>query len=117
MATFFVFSDESGSYKEIRGDKFVKKTPFYVRASLIMDSNDWLQLKDEFYKLKESYQIPIGIEIKWSDMWILKKHQEKGEPLKSKNLLSLEDIPVDHLLKFVIESLSLLSKCRFCKIF
>lgn len=55
MSVFFAFSDESGKYKKERTDKFISKNPFYCRSAVLLEAQDWIQLKDEFHRLKKKH--------------------------------------------------------------
>ena len=116
MATYFVFSDETGCYKQIRNDKFLKAHPFFIRASLIINSNDWLMLNQKFYQVKKCYGIPAENEVKWSYIWSLKKDRENETLSKDKDYYFLKDFTEDNLIEFVKSCLGLLTECSYCKI-
>jgi hypothetical protein len=65
MSILFEFSDESGDYKQDRTEKFNQKTPYYVRATLLLNASDWKELYNRFHYVKKKYKLPSK-EIKWS---------------------------------------------------
>jgi hypothetical protein len=118
MPVFFAFSDESGKYKKERSDKFILKNPFYCRSVVLLEAGDWIKLKEEFYRLKKDL-LDIGHqqEVKWSYIWSLFKHSQKGEGVpKNKPYIYLRNHSLDLLVDFIRKVLQLLSECRSCRI-
>ena len=66
MEAYFAFTDESGQYQRIRGEKFNKAHPFYVRSAVIISWPDYLQLQDGIDKIKTSFNLDPKVEVKWS---------------------------------------------------
>jgi len=118
MPVFFGFSDESGKYKKDRSDKFISKNPYYCRSAVILESHDWLKLREEFYLLKKNFlNIDRQQEVKWSYIWSLYKHRQKGETIPpNKPYISLCHHPLDKLVEFIRRVLRLLNECRDCRI-
>jgi len=118
MPVFFAFSDESGKYKKERTDKFILKNPFYCRSVVILEAGDWIKLKDEFYHLKKDLlDIDHQQEVKWSYIWSLFKHSQKGEEVpKNKPYFYLRNHSLDLLINFIRKVLQFLSECRSCHI-
>ena len=118
MAVFFGFSDESGKYKKERSDKFISKNPFYCRSVVILEAHDWMKLRNKFYLLKKNF-LKIGREqeVKWSYIWSLYKHFQKGEPIpQNKPYFALGDHPLDKLVDFIRKVLQLLKECQSSRI-
>ena len=67
MDGYYVFSDECGSYQMKRSNKYIISHPFYVRASVIIDFDDYIKLENECGLLKEKHEINPNVEIKWSE--------------------------------------------------
>lgn len=116
MATYFVFSDEAGCYKKERNNKFLKANPFFIRASLIIDSSDWIKLNRRFNQVKKSYGLPPEKEVKWSYIWSLQKDRKNGKLSEDKAYYFLKDFTEDQLLSFVTVCLGLLKECSYCKV-
>jgi hypothetical protein len=116
MSVYFVFSDESGCYEKIRNDNFIRAHPFYCRASLIIDSDDWVSLKEKIYKLKKDYGIPLENEVKWSYLWSLKKDKMNDTLNNTKDYYFLKDFSYDHLFDYIKCCLESLIKCSYCKL-
>ena len=118
MPVFFAFSDESGKYKKERSNKFISKNPFYCRAAVILEVHDWIKLKDEFYLLKKDLlHIDPKHEVKWSYIWSLFKHFQKGERIpQNKPYFSLRNHSLDELIEFIRRVLQLLNECRSCRV-
>jgi hypothetical protein len=118
MPVFFAFSDESGKYKKERSDKFILKNPFYCRSVVLLEAGDWIKLKEEFYRLKKDF-LDIGHqqEVKWSYIWSLFKHSQKGERVPTnKPYFYLRNHSLDLLVDFIRKVLQLLSECISCRI-
>jgi hypothetical protein len=118
MPVFFAFSDESGKYKKDRTDKFISKNPFYCRSVVLLEAGDWIGLRDKFLSLKKKL---LGIdheqEVKWSYIWSLFKHSQKGERVpKNKPYFYLRHHSLDLLVDFIRKVLQSLSECRSCRI-
>jgi len=117
MATYFVFSDEAGGYKEKRDQRYLKGHPYYVRSAVIISDKDWIILKASFLSLKEKHSLPTNREIKWNYIWSLKQHRERGEEvIKEKRYYFLKDVSNKTLISFVSDCCNLLCNCEFCKL-
>ena len=118
MSVFFAFSDESGKYKEERTDKFVSKNPYYCRATVIMDAEEWTRLLEDFGLLKKDLlNVNLQQDIKWSYIWSLYRHFQKGERISSKKpYFCLRNHSLDTLIDFIRQTLQLLSSCKTSRI-
>ena len=117
MATYFVFSDESGEYRANPTDSFCKRRPYYVRSAVILSVEDWALLRGKYIELKGEYNLPIDKEIKWSYLWSLTKHYSNQELIPTdKSYHFLKDYKLSTLYDFVTESCGLSSECSFCRI-
>ena len=67
--TYFVFTDEAGSYTKQPSESFRRSHPFYIRSSVRLSADDYRLFQNELQELNKNYPIPIGEEIKWSDLW------------------------------------------------
>jgi hypothetical protein len=118
MPVYFGFSDESGKYKRERSDKFISKNPFYCRSAVILEAHDWMKLREKFYLLKKNF-LKIGRHqpVKWSYIWSLYKHLQKGERIPpNKPYFPLRHHPLDKLVDFIRRVLRLLCECQSCRI-
>jgi hypothetical protein len=118
MPVFFGFSDESGKYKKERSDKFVSKNPFYCRSAVILEAHDWMKLEEKFYSLKRNF-LKIGRQqaVKWSYIWSLYKHFQKGEGIPpNKPYFALRNHALDKLVDFIRKILQLLCECHSCRL-
>jgi hypothetical protein len=115
--TYFCFSDENGDYKRDMTPKQLRRHPFYVRTTLIMNAGEWKKLNSGFRKLKEKYELPRSKEIKWSYLWSLRhfKKSEKAIPDK-KDFKFLEHFDYHDLINFVNESLALIHEIKKKKV-
>lgn len=116
MSVFFVFSDEAGCYRQHRFERFLMAHPFYVRAYLIIDANDWTKLNSQYFSVKEKYGISKDKEIKWSYIWSLRKSKEKGTLSEKDVYYFLKDFEEEDLIDFVKECLGILKCCSCCKL-
>lgn len=118
MPVFFAFSDESGKYKKERSDKFISKNPFYCRASVLLETGEWVGLRKEFTLLKKGMlNVSTEQDIKWSYIWSLYKHLQKGERISArKPYFPLRSHSLDTLIEFIRHTLKLLSECRTSRI-
>lgn len=117
MTTYFVFSDEAGGYKEQRDKRYLQGNPYYVRAAIVIDVEDWIKLKDKFLKLKAEYDLPLDREIKWNYIWLLEQHRRHGEEIpRNKHYYFLRDISTNQLVKFISDSCELVCECDYCSL-
>ena len=66
---YSIFTDEAGAYKAQTTPDFRKRHPFYVRSNVIISMDDYMEFQKEMQTLNGMYEIPVGEEIKWSDLW------------------------------------------------
>ena len=118
MPIFFTFSDESGKYKKERTDKFISKNPYYCRSAVLLEAQDWIKLRDKFFRLKKDFLfIKPQQEVKWSYIWSLFKHHQKAEKIpQNKPYYSLRNFSLDKLIEFIRRILQLLNECQSCRI-
>ncbi|MFQ6070451.1 MAG: DUF3800 domain-containing protein [Candidatus Aminicenantales bacterium] len=118
MPVFFLFSDAAGKYKKERSDKFISKNPFFCRASLIIEAGDWMRLREEFVRLKKKFlSLKDTEDVKWSYIWSLYKHRQKGERIReNKPYYHLRSHSLDRLVEFVCKALQLIGECESTKL-
>ena len=109
MAIFFAFSDESGNYKQNRNHRFNLLNPYYIRASFIMDGEDWHYLDSIFWDLKREYSIPQTIEVKYSDLWTLQQYHNHPQREVDTRLRNIIDQPIERLIEFIESAVALLN--------
>jgi hypothetical protein len=109
MTIYFAFSDESGNYKEERYQRFNQKNPYYIRASFIIQGNEWQSLDKFFWNLKREYHIPPTDEIKYSDLWTLIEHQNHPNRRIDERIRFLTRYSIDELKVFVERAIALLT--------
>jgi len=66
---YLVFTDEAGAYKAQTTPEFRKRHPFYVRSNVMISMDDYRDFQKEMQTLNGMYEIPVGEEVKWSDLW------------------------------------------------
>jgi len=111
--TYFCFSDESGDFYTDMSDKSIKRHPYYIRSSLIINSQEWSILNSEMLKLKELYSFKSTDEIKWSYLHSIKIAETNGAKNSKKNKFDFFDCSFKKCLEFVEESLDLLNKLEY----
>jgi hypothetical protein len=115
--TFFCFSDEFGDYKPNMSEKQINSHPIYLRSTLIINSNEWKQLNNAFLLLKEEYNIPRHVEVKWSNLWSSRQAQLHSKTIQpGSSLWNLKEFDYHHLVQFVNRSVELITKLKFKKI-
>lgn len=111
MPIFFAFSDESGGYRTDRTERYLEKHPYYVRATYVIEAEEWKKLNNDFLLLKDRYNLPRDKEVKWSYIWSLRSHQQYKKVVPaSKPYHFLSEIDYFTLLEFVDNALSLLNR-------
>ena len=111
--TYFCFSDECGCYNPQMSPNQLKSHPFYIRTTLIMNSCEWKELNDKFRKLKEEFSIPLSKELKWANIWTLKKLQEQHKTISAKSDIKyLERYDYCKLIEFVGKALALINSLK-----
>ena len=66
---YLIFTDEAGAYKGQTTPEFRKRHPFYVRSNVMISRDDYRDFQKEMQTLNGMYEIPVGEEVKWSDLW------------------------------------------------
>lgn len=108
METFFAFTDESGQYQKIRSVKFNRTHPFYVRSTVIISLNDYVQLQNGIDEIKVSYGLNPRTEIKWSHY---------GSSLKGNYTRIPHQLTSDQLVEYYSKSLALLCSLNSVSIY
>ncbi len=85
---FIVFSDEAGIYNRSLKEKSINRHPFYIRGNLFIGISDYKIIQEQFLKITQKYNIPLDLEIKWSDLYFLK--HGKNEKLKEYKYVDIE---------------------------
>lgn len=80
--SYFVFTDEAGTYTKRPSEPFRRSHPFYIRSSVLISVDDYRVLQQELKELNTEYGIPTGEEIKWSDLWEASKGKYRQGFLK-----------------------------------
>lgn len=108
--TYFCFSDECGDYKPNMNANQLRIHPYYIRATLIINSNEWKSLNNKFKVLKNKYGLPITKELKWSNLWALRNFQKNNKPIPNNHEIKyLENVEYNSLIDFVDETLGLVN--------
>lgn len=115
--TYFCFSDECGDYKPSMTAKQLRIHPYFMRTTLLMNSNEWKILNNNFRQLKTKYSLPLDKELKWANLWTLRNFQmnKKEIPVKY-DIKYLEKVDYHILIEFVDEALSLINSLNEKKI-
>ena len=95
MTSYFCFSDDSGNYKKDCNQKFFSACPYYIRSCVLIKSDEYNSIKDFIIFQKALYNIPLTMEIKFSDCWQLKKNRRSGR------LSLIPHLDCDDLLNFI----------------
>ena len=90
MNPYFVFSDESGNYEQIRDAKFHCRDPFYVRSTIIISLEDYIALQKGITSIKDKFDLPPQTEVNWSHYGSAIKNNYKKIP-HTLTPLQLED--------------------------
>ena len=86
-----VFTDEAGSYSKRPSELFRNSHPFYIRANVCLSAGDYRLFQEEVQNLNKRLDIPIGQEVKWSDLWEIHKGKFRVDFLKCKNEATLKE--------------------------
>lgn len=117
MTIYFAFSDENGAYRRLRGRKFIRAHPYYVRATVIIDALEWKKLESGYCDLKRKYDIPDEKEVKWSFARSIHAFKNKGKEIREKEAFYfLRAFESEQLLEFLFESVHLLRTLDYCKV-
>lgn len=103
-----LFTDECGSYQKDKSSSFVKAHPFYVRANLMINLDDYLLVEKDYYNCKKKIGIDIRSEIKWSHY---------GNAIKNINVPFPPEITSKELELFYKEAIEALIKRKSAKVF
>ena len=115
--TYFCFSDEFGDYKPNMSEKQINSHPLYLRSTLIINSSEWKQLNNAFLLLKEEFNIPRHLEVKWSNLWSLRQAQLSSKTIQpGSSIWDLKNYDYHHLIEFVCRSIELITSLDFKKI-
>lgn len=107
--TYFCFSDENGDYKRNMTAKQIRRHPFYVRTTLLMNAGEWKKLNTDFRALKKKYGLPRGREIKWSFLWSLRYYKKLKKTIPEKrDFKFIEAFDYHDLINFVSDCLRLI---------
>ena len=110
MGTYFGFSDECGDYKVGMTSRQLARHPFYIRSTVVINSEEWKKLSDDFKNLKRKYYIPLSKEFKWAYLWSLKYFETTGRPIPNKNEVKFfEKYGFKTMLSFVEEAMKLIN--------
>ena len=66
---YLIFTDEAGAYKKQTTPEFRKRHPFYIRSNVMISIDDYRDFQKEMQTFNGMYEIPVGEEVKWSDLW------------------------------------------------
>lgn len=80
--TFLVFTDEAGAYNKLPSEPFRRSHPFYIRSNVCLSAEDYRVFQGEIQSLNKRYGIPVGEEVKWSDLWETHRGKYRAEFLK-----------------------------------
>lgn len=118
MRTYFVYSDEYGSYVKEPKENFLKSHPFYIRSVVILDSEEWRKFDQKIRKLKDQYKLPSKKEIKWSYLWSLQSHEKSSKPITEKDAYYfLKDTDYHILIDYVEDCIKTYSELNYRNIF
>jgi hypothetical protein len=117
MPTYFAFNDDYGHYKPKPSNKHLRSHPFYLRATLIVRSDEYIKLSNKINYRKRKFGFPEDREIKWSYPWSLRKHFKNNKPITSKYRYHfLKDIDYHKVIDYVEESLAVLKDLNYASI-
>ena len=80
---YYIFTDEAGAYNKRPSESFRRSHPFYIRANVRLSASDYRVFQKEIQELNTKYGVPVGEEIKWSDLWEISKGKYRVDFLKS----------------------------------
>ncbi len=117
MSIYFGFSDECGTYQMVKNKNYLKVHPHYIRSTLLINADEWKNLKIRFNELKLHYSLPIDKEIKWAYLWNLRNYQKKKQSIPNdKDFKFIEKYKYNDLIDFVSDSLKLINELEYKKI-
>lgn len=113
MKTYICFNDESGVIND-------KEEKFYVRTSLIVETKHLKEIENTINEIKKEFDLEsLQEEIKWQDLWQLRKCFKNNKEPKNKKLLQKFDHlkhknkDYHHFINYVEKTLSLLNNQNF----
>lgn len=118
MPIYFASSDESGGFRKSASQRFIRSNPYYSRATVLTKAEDWKALRQRLSNLREKYNLPAGVEVKWSQIWSIVKHERNGEqisPNREYYLIS-SYLSSSQILDFADEVLQFMGNIDYCKI-
>lgn len=77
--TLYAFTDEAGAYNKLPSEPFRRSHPFYIRSNACLSVDDYRVFQGEVQTLNKSYGIPVGEEVKWSDLWEIHRGKYRAE--------------------------------------
>ncbi len=80
---YYVFTDEAGAYNKRPSEPFRHSHPFYIRTNVRLSANDYRVFQKEIQELNAKYNVPVGEEIKWSDLWEISKGKYRADFLRA----------------------------------
>jgi hypothetical protein len=116
MTIYYAFSDESGHYKRNRTQKDNERYPYYVRAIVLFEANQWKYLNSQFLSLKNEFGLSRQQEVKWDYIWEIKQCQEHGKKPNKEIQSLVESYHWDCLLTFCEKFLLLMDDLPVLKI-
>lgn len=118
MPIYFASSDESGNYRRDASEKFVKSNPFYSRCTVLTKANNWKVLRQSLHDIRMQYELPDQVEVKWSHIWSISKHERKNEKIPPNRPYSRLGLYLNssQILEFVHGVLGFLQSIDYCKI-
>jgi len=82
MKSIYVFTDEAGAYNKLPTEPFRRSHPFYIRSITYLSTDDYRVFQGEVQTLNKRYGIPVGEEVKWSDLWEIHRGKYREAFLK-----------------------------------
>jgi len=117
LTTYFVYSDEYGSYTKVKKENFLTTHPYYIRSAVLLDSSEWKGLERQIAALKVKHSLPPSQEIKWSYLWSLRTHSKTNKPIKKTNdYYFLRDTDYHVLIDYVDGCIKAYSQLKYKKI-
>ncbi len=112
MPIYFASSDESGNFQKNASKRFIKSNPYYSRATVLMKADDWKSLSQKLVLIRKNYGIPGIVEVKWSHIWSIYKHEKDEKEIIGKKPYSLLSVYANSskLLDFADQVLQLLNE-------
>jgi len=117
MQVFFCFSDEAGSYRQSRSERFKRAHPYFIRSAVLLSVNDWVRVHDNYRGLLSESGLPFGKELKWSYIGSIIQHRKRGEEIpKDKPYAVFSRFSEEQLWNHVCACLQLLHDTDYCRL-